>query len=434
MSLPFGAASTGAPRCEAPEVRRLIDVCVVSSFAYPHAMLIMMRAATPSGFSLGYQPALDGLRAVSIVAVLAHHSHWLSGGYLGVDVFFTLSGFLITALLTEEFARTGTITLRLFYARRALRLLPALLVLVVVCAGTLLATVPEYGPLVLHQAAAVLFYVANWAWVIDVPLGVLSHTWSLGVEEQFYLLWPCALLVMLRVSSPRRLFAMTLVLAGAGAAWRHALVQAGARFEHIQRGLDAHGDALLIGCALSLGLTAGLRLPGRSTLAALAGVCGAGGSPRLLDMARQLHTPPRQLGRGRRRFAHHRSRRECAPLTLDTTAGRSPSRGDRSHFLWRLSVAFPGVRPLRARDASGQRRHGVMDVGRGGLGSQLRRGRAVICDRRTPGARPEAHAAAPRQRADIAARLGAVRVEESRARVDIVEPLASQRRSHPTTA
>jgi peptidoglycan/LPS O-acetylase OafA/YrhL len=239
----------------------------------------MMRAASPSGFSLGYQPALDGLRAVSIVAVLAHHSHWLPGGYLGVDVFFALSGFLITALLTEEFVRTGTITLRLFYARRALRLLPALLVLVVVCAGSLLATVPaEYGPLVLHAAAAVLFYVANWAWVIDLPLGVLSHTWSLGVEEQFYLLWPCALLVMLRVSSPRRLFAMTLVLAGAGAAWRHALVQAGARFEHIQRGLDAHGDALLIGCALSLGLTAGLRLPGRSSFAALLGVCGLAGA------------------------------------------------------------------------------------------------------------------------------------------------------------
>jgi peptidoglycan/LPS O-acetylase OafA/YrhL len=241
-------------------------------------MLIMMRAATPSGFSLGYQPALDGLRAVSIVAVLAHHSHWLPGGYLGVDVFFALSGFLITALLTEEFVRTGTITLRLFYARRTLRLLPALLILVVVCAGSLLATVPaEYGPLVLHEAAAVLFYVANWAWVIDLPLGVLSHTWSLGIEEQFYLLWPCVLLVMLRVSSPRRLFAMTLVLAGAGVAWRHALVQTGARFEHLQRGLDAHGDPLLIGCALSLGLTAGLRLPGRSTWAALAGVCGLAG-------------------------------------------------------------------------------------------------------------------------------------------------------------
>jgi peptidoglycan/LPS O-acetylase OafA/YrhL len=241
-------------------------------------MLIMMRAAPQSGFSLGYQPALDGLRAVSIVAVLAHHSRWLPGGYLGVDIFFTLSGFLITALLTEEFARTGTISLRLFYARRALRLLPALIVLVVVCVGALLATVPaEYGPLVLHEAAAVLFYVANWAWVIDLPLGVLSHTWSLGIEEQFYLLWPCVLLVMLRAISPRRAFGTILVLAGAGAAWRQALVLAGARVEHLQRGLDTHGDPLLIGCALSLGLTAGLRVPGRSTFAAVLGVCSLAG-------------------------------------------------------------------------------------------------------------------------------------------------------------
>jgi peptidoglycan/LPS O-acetylase OafA/YrhL len=241
-------------------------------------MLIKMHPASPSGFSLGYRPALDGLRAVSILAVLAHHSHWLSGGFLGVDLFFALSGFLITALLTEEFARTGTITLRLFYARRALRLLPALLLLLVVCAGSLLATLPaEYGPAVIHAAAAVLFYVANWAWLFDVSLGVFGHTWSLGIEEQFYLLWPCALLVMLRVSSPRRVFAITLALAGAGVAWRHALVLAGAPFQHLYSGLDAHGDSLLIGCALSLGLTAGLRLPGRSTLAALVGVGGLAG-------------------------------------------------------------------------------------------------------------------------------------------------------------
>ena len=238
----------------------------------------MMRAAPPSGFSLGYQPALDGLRAVSIVAVLAHHSHWLAGGFLGVDLFFALSGFLITALLTEEFARTGTITLGLFYARRALRLLPALLVLLIVCTGSLIATLPaEYGPLVIHAAAAVLFYVANWAWLFHVSLFVFGHTWSLGIEEQFYLLWPCALLVLLRVSSPRRAFAMTAALAGVGVAWRQALVLAGARFEHLYSGLDTHGDSLLIGCALSLGLTAGLRMPGRSTLAVLVGLGGLAG-------------------------------------------------------------------------------------------------------------------------------------------------------------
>lgn len=227
------------------------------------------------GFSLGYQPALDGLRAVSILAVLAHHSNRLGGGYLGVDVFFALSGFLITALLTEEFARTGTITLRLFYARRALRLLPALLVFVTVCTGANLATVPaEYGPIAIHEALAVLFYVANWAWIIDLPLGVFSHTWSLGIEEQFYLLWPLALLGVLRVFTHRSAFILILLATFAGAAWRHALVSAGAGLHHLYRGLDAHGDSLLIGCTLSLALTAGLRIPRRATFVGLTGVGG----------------------------------------------------------------------------------------------------------------------------------------------------------------
>src|SRR2546422_7560146 len=102
--------------------------------------------ATPPGsaepFRLGYQPALDGLRAVSVLAVMLHHSGLLVGGWLGVDVFFALSGFLITALLLEEHARTGGIGLRRFYARCALRLLPALLVLVAVCGAITVAWSP----------------------------------------------------------------------------------------------------------------------------------------------------------------------------------------------------------------------------------------------------------------------------------------------------
>src|SRR5882672_8926270 len=149
---------------------------------------------------LGYRPSLDGVRAIAILAVLACHCEWLQSGYLGVDVFFALSGFLITSLLLEEYTATGTITLRWFYARRALRLLPALLGLLVVGTSVILFTVPaEYGPLALHEAAAVLFYVANWAWLIGLPLGLYGHTWSLAIEEQFYMLWPLALLGLLRV-------------------------------------------------------------------------------------------------------------------------------------------------------------------------------------------------------------------------------------------
>src|SRR5712664_1012289 len=223
-------------------------------------------------YGLGYRPALDGVRAVAILAVLARHSRLLPAGYLGVDIFFALSGFLITSLLSEEYARTGTITLRLFYARRALRLLPALVVLVVVCSGTLVATRPEYRPLVLHEAALVLFYVANCAWVIDLPMWIYSHTWSLGIEEQFYVLWPLALLGLLRaVRDPRASAVLVLVVAAAGVAWRLVLVHANAPPERYQ-GFDAGGSGLLIGCAASLLLGAGAL--GSLRAAGLAGVAG----------------------------------------------------------------------------------------------------------------------------------------------------------------
>ncbi len=221
---------------------------------------------------LGHRPALDGVRAVAILAVLVFHAGRLSGGWLGVDVFFALSGFLITSLLVEEYAVTGTIALRLFYARRALRLLPALLGLLIVVTIVHLATLPpEWGPLALHQAAVVLFYVANWAWVVGLPLGLYSHAWSLGIEEQFYVLWPLALLGLLRVVHDRRVLAV-LVLAGAGigVVWRWGLVHVNAPVEHLYKGLDAHGDGLLIGCAAGLLLGAGRR----TRAAGLVGIAG----------------------------------------------------------------------------------------------------------------------------------------------------------------
>ncbi|TMF01949.1 MAG: acyltransferase [Chloroflexi bacterium] len=210
-------------------------------------------------FSLGYRPALDGLRAVSILAVLSRHSGWLSGGYLGVDVFFALSGFLITALLTEEYGLTGMIKLRLFYARRALRLLPALAVCVVICEIVLLATLPpEFGPLALQQGAAVMFYVANWAPIWGLPMGVFSHAWSLAIEEQFYLVWPIILIVLLR-GIQHRLLLTAVVSAAAGVAcmWRLALTQPGTPLIRLYAGLDTHADSLLLGCAAGLLMSSG---------------------------------------------------------------------------------------------------------------------------------------------------------------------------------
>src|SRR6185369_2522612 len=123
----------------------------------------------------------------------------LTGGWLGVDVFFALSGFLITSLLVEERERTGGIALARFYARRALRLLPALVAMVAVCGLAVLLTSPR--ALVAGRAAflaAVLLYVANWAIVAGYLVFALGHTWSLAIEEQFYVLWPPMLALLLR--------------------------------------------------------------------------------------------------------------------------------------------------------------------------------------------------------------------------------------------
>ena len=145
-------------------------------------------------------PALDGVRAIAVGLVLADHGGvpGLPGGFLGVDVFFVLSGFLITSLLIEETNRTGRVGLRGFWVRRARRLLPALVVMVlaVVAARDLFA--PESVAGLREEAVAALFWMSNWMFVAQhtdyfstgAPPSPLQHTWSLGVEEQYYLLWP----------------------------------------------------------------------------------------------------------------------------------------------------------------------------------------------------------------------------------------------------
>jgi peptidoglycan/LPS O-acetylase OafA/YrhL len=147
---------------------------------------------------LGYQPALDGIRAVAVVLVLLFHFRatgnrpLVAGGFLGVDMFFVLSGFLITTLLLEERLGTGHISLRSFYARRALRLFPPLALAVV--AAIVLVLVLDPGDPSRPEWSGVLgatFYYANWLRITsgDV-LGILDHTWSLSIEEQFYLFFP----------------------------------------------------------------------------------------------------------------------------------------------------------------------------------------------------------------------------------------------------
>lgn len=211
-------------------------------------------------FGLQYSPTLDGVRGLAVLAVMAVHAPlpYAQWGYLGVDVFFTLSGFLITTVLLQEWSESGSVDLKNFYARRALRLLPALSILLVV---SLLPVNPlDWGERI-KAALVALFYSSNWvrAFAPGFRMGGLGHTWSLSIEEQFYLLWPIALLAMLRFEGLRKRIALILG-AGIGACmiYRLALWMAGRTPERLYNGLDTRADCLLTGCVLSVMLVFGM--------------------------------------------------------------------------------------------------------------------------------------------------------------------------------
>ncbi|MBX3621803.1 MAG: acyltransferase [Rhizobacter sp.] len=168
-------------------------------------------------------PGLDGIRAFSVAAVVWHHTHvglpalpMTHNGFLGVDVFFVLSGFLITTLLLAEKARTGRISLRHFYARRSLRIFPLYyVVLLGMTAYSLLAGArSSQSALFLHELPFHLTYTSNW---LDTK-SIMAITWSLSTEEQFYLLWP-PLLVWLGASSVRILMALLVLSQAINFGW-----------------------------------------------------------------------------------------------------------------------------------------------------------------------------------------------------------------------
>jgi peptidoglycan/LPS O-acetylase OafA/YrhL len=198
-----------------------------------------------------YEPSLDGIRAVAITAVVLYHSapNWFPGGWAGVDAFFVLSGYLITRLLSDEIKENGSIDFQNFYIRRALRLAPAFVVLLVVeLAFDLIESSPQKW--VNAQAVHISgLYLMNWNRAFDwLPEGHLGHTWSLAMEEQFYLLWPMMLLMIWRRDALRWTVTGIFVVF----AWRTALAISGAGVDRTYNGFDTHADALLMGCALSL--------------------------------------------------------------------------------------------------------------------------------------------------------------------------------------
>jgi peptidoglycan/LPS O-acetylase OafA/YrhL len=205
------------------------------------------------GVRMGYRPELDGLRAVAVIAVVAFHFFGrFQGGFLGVDLFFLLSGFLITRLLLEERHRVGHIRLGRFYARRAARLLPAL---GVVCAVTLLVAATGLGPSVgdvLRAIGLALGYVLNWSHVFGAVLP-LEHLWSLSVEEQFYVIWPILLVALLAwggMRVARRVAGAIILVAVVQMAIRF---QSGVDFDALYQGTDGQGAVFLMsGCLLGM--------------------------------------------------------------------------------------------------------------------------------------------------------------------------------------
>jgi peptidoglycan/LPS O-acetylase OafA/YrhL len=205
---------------------------------------------SPPALTLGHRPSLDGLRGVAILAVLGLHAQlpFFHGGFVGVDVFFVLSGFLITVLLLEEWRGRGTIGLGRFYLRRALRLLPALLVLVGAAIAWELVVRPADPLITGATVAAVLLYVANWAAAFGAELGAFAPTWSLALEEQFYLVWPLALLWLLRRRvSPRGVIALLVVGIVAVAVNRACLFTWGHDVRALYVRSDTRADTLLFG-------------------------------------------------------------------------------------------------------------------------------------------------------------------------------------------
>src|SRR4051794_7193748 len=207
-------------------------------------------SAQPATVSkLGHVPALDGLRGIAIAIVVGYHAFGFPlGGWLGVDLFFVLSGFLITTLLLEEHAATGTVRLRAFYVRRGRRLLPALFILLA-----------AYVAISAVRGADGLAVVARWGFYTGnvyeafVPgasqqLVGLNPLWSLAEEEQFYLVWPAALLLALKA---RRPVAVLGTIAVALMIYRLALADGGASDARIYFAPDTNVDGMLLGAALA---------------------------------------------------------------------------------------------------------------------------------------------------------------------------------------
>jgi peptidoglycan/LPS O-acetylase OafA/YrhL len=208
-------------------------------------------------------PGLDGVRALAVLAVLAFHEQFSAfpGGFLGVDVFFVLSGYLITDLLVAQWDRRGRLNLRSFWVRRARRLLPALAVVLVSVTAAVAVIEPAQLGALRPALVAAMTYSSNWWQAAQHqsyfagfgPPPPLQHLWSLAIEEQFYLVWPLILVTVLLTGQSRRLRAAVAWLGAVASAVAMAVIYVpDADPSWVYYGTSTHASALLIGAALAL--------------------------------------------------------------------------------------------------------------------------------------------------------------------------------------
>ncbi|MDA2969144.1 MAG: acyltransferase family protein [Actinomycetota bacterium] len=270
---------------------------------------------------LTYIPSLDGIRALSVLAVIVYHANklWLPGGFLGVEVFFVISGYLITLLLLAESEKSGTVSLKQFWLRRARRLLPALWVVVLGVVVFAALFQREILGTLRGDVVAALFYGFNWfqIWVgtsyfTSFEFVPLRHLWSLAVEEQFYLIWPIVMLVVAKFGK-RRLPIVSVVFFGAAVAlaiYTGAVYQPGtistigdtpeqfmslfgqsvSRVDFLFLGTLTRSSGLLLGAALAIWWRPWLLQNSRAGASKLFDVVGFGGLVALALMMWRFHT------------------------------------------------------------------------------------------------------------------------------------------------
>ena len=361
--------------------------------------------ARPSATGRDRIAALDGLRAVGVLLIMGFHFGigWLPGGFVGVDLFYVLSGYLITGLLVGEFSKRGSIKLSSFWLRRARRLLPALVIVLVVV--TLLVrydaaqgTYPDFR----MGALSSLFYFSNW-WQIAasgnyfVATGApspLTHTWSLAVEEQFYLVWPLVVLAVMHLARPftrgiRVLLALS--LAGVvGSALEMALrYSPTVDTTRLYFGTDTHAQSVMVGAALACLLTMVQMRRGADGMAPEAGsrgarmaivVLGLAGLAGLVALAWRMAGTDGFTYQGGILLSALASAAVLVAAVCACRGRRGPgplpaSPGvDRHRFLRRLSLALPGL-GLRGPEPDRVRRHRAPG---GALRHHLRRRRGPL--------------------------------------------------------